>query len=116
ELKCRVDIGHALNHHDRAERFLAHQPRVCGRVRDDCGTENGPAALRLEYELGALGDGILDHFLHTVGGRAAHHWPHVDGGIVGIAHLELLRCGNQQLEEAVEHRSLHDHALRGDAL
>ena len=86
---------------------------ACGHDR---GPQDGAPALRLEHELGALGDGIRDHAFHAVGGRAAHHRADIDRGILGVAHLELLRGGHEQLEEAVEHGLLDDHALRRDAL
>src|SRR6266446_3012693 len=80
------------------------------------GFENGAAALGLEHELGAVGNGVLDHGFDTVGGCAAHHRPDVDGGVVGIADLELLGRHDEQFEKAIEYRPLDDHPLRRDAL
>src|SRR5499425_1360486 len=116
EFERGVDIGDALHDDDRAERLLAHEARLRWRIRHDRGSENGAAALRLEHELGALGNGVLDHGFDPVGGGAAHHRSDVDGGVVGIADLELLRCRNEQFEKAIEHRPLDDHPLRRNAL
>src|SRR6516162_10347457 len=116
ELERGVDIGDALHDHHRTERLLAHEARVRRCLRHDRRSENGAAALRLEHELGALGNGVLDHCFNAVGGGAAHHRPDVDGGVVGIADLELLRRRDEQFEKAIEHRPLDDHPLRRDAL
>src|SRR6516165_716515 len=116
EFERSVDIGNALHDDDRAERLLAHEARLRRRVRHDRGSENGSAALRREHELGAFGNGILDHGFDAVGGGAAHHRSDVDGGIVGIADLELLGRRDEQFEKAVEHRPLDDHPLRRNAL
>jgi hypothetical protein len=69
-----------------------------------------------EHELSALGTASRDHAFHAVGGRAAYHRSDIDRGILGVAHFELLRGCNEQLEEAVEHGLLDDHALCRDAL
>src|SRR5215470_6437756 len=109
ELERGVNIGNALDDHDRTERLLAHETRVRRRLRHDRGSENGAAAFRLEHELGALGNGVLDHGFNAVGSGAAHHRPDVDGGVVGIADLELLGRRDEQFEKAIEHRPLDDH-------
>src|SRR5215813_9542563 len=116
ELDRGVDVGDALHHDDRTERLLAQDARVRWRLRHDRGSENGAAALRLEHELGAFGNGVLDHGFNPVGGGAAHHRPDVDGGVVGIADLELLRRRDEQFEKAIEHRPLDDYPLRRNAL
>jgi hypothetical protein len=89
---------------------------MCRRVGHDGGAEHRALALRLEHQLGAVCDRIVDHLRHAVGSGAAHHRPHVGCGIFGIADLELLGGGDEQIEEALEHRSFHDDALRRDAL
>src|SRR6516225_1481152 len=116
ELERGVDIGDALHHHHRTECLLAHEARVRWRLRHDRGSQNGAAALRLEHELGAFGNGVLDHGFDPVSGGAAHHRPDVDGDVIGIADLELLGRCHEQFEKAIEHRPLDDHPLRRDAL
>src|SRR5262252_540272 len=116
ELERGVHIGNALHDHDRTERLLAHEARVRWRLRHDRGSENGAASLRLEHELSALGNGVLHHSFNAVGGGTAHHRSDVDGGVVGIADLELLGRRDEQFEKAIEHRLLDDHSLRRDAL
>src|SRR5712691_7698119 len=116
EFERGVDIGDALHDDDRTERLLAHEARLRWRIRHDRGSENGAAALGLEHELGAVGNGVLDPGFDTVGGCAAHHRPDVDGGVVGIADLELLGRHDEQFEKAIEYRPLDDHPLRRDAL
>src|SRR5262245_4558710 len=111
-----VDIGHALHDDHRAECLLAHETRLVRRVGHDRGAENGAAARRLEHESRAFGDRVRDHLLDAVGRGGAHHRPDIGCGILGVADLELPGGGHEQLEEAVEHRLLHDHALRRDAL
>src|SRR5262245_24024291 len=111
EFERGVDIGNALHDHHRAERLLAHEARLRRRIRHDRGSENGAAAFRLEHQLG-----VLDHGFNAVGGGAAHHRPDVDGGIIGIADLELLGRRDEQFEKAIEHRPLDDHPLRRNAL
>jgi hypothetical protein len=86
------------------------------RIRHDRRTENGAAALGLEHELGAFRNRVLDHRLNAVGGCAADHRPDVGRDIIGVADLELLGGGDEQVEKAVEHRLFDDHALCGDAL
>ena len=76
----------------------------------------GAAARGLEHESRALGDRVRDHLLDAVGCGGAHHRSDIGCGILGIADLELPGGGHEQLEEAVEDRPLHDHALRRDAL
>ena len=105
-----------LHHHHRAERLLAHQPRVRRRFRDDRRAEDAAVALGLAHELRALGDRIRHHRLDPVGGGAAHHRADVDRVVLGIADLELVGGGDEQLEEFLVHRALDDHALRRDAL
>src|SRR5436190_11374586 len=72
KLERGVGIGDALHHDDRPERLLTHEARLRRRFCDDCRPEDGAAALRLEHELGALGDGIRDHLLDPVGRGATH--------------------------------------------
>src|SRR5262250_1375508 len=116
EFECGVDVGNALHDDDRTERLLAHEARLRRRLHHDRGSENGAAALRREHELGAFGDGVLDHGFNAVGGGAAHHRSDVNGGVVGIADLELLSRRDEQFEKAVEHRPLDDYPLRRNAL
>src|SRR5215831_4481801 len=116
EFERGVDIGNALHDHHRAERLLAHEARLRRRLRHDRGSENGAAALWLEHELGAVGDGVLDHGFNAVSGGAAHHRPDVDAGVIGITDLELLGRRDEQFEKAIEHRPLDDHPLRRNAL
>src|SRR5215831_21116370 len=68
ELERGVNIGNALHDDDRTERLLAHEARVRWRIRHDRRSENGAAAFRLEHELRALGNGVLDHGFNAVGG------------------------------------------------
>src|SRR5215471_20529469 len=108
ELERGVDIGDALHDHHRTERLLAHEARVRRRLRHARGSENSAAAFRLEHKLRALGNGVLHHSFNAIGGGAAHHRPDVDGGVVGIADLELLGRRDEQFEKAIEHRPLDD--------
>ena len=109
-------IGDRLHHHDRAERLLAHQPRVARRARDDRRAEDAAVALGLEHEPRALRDRVRDHLLDPVGRGAVHHRADIGRRIVRIADLELLGRRHERRQERVEHRLLDDHPLRRDAL
>src|SRR5215471_8304850 len=116
EFERGIDVADVLHDHHRTKRLFAHEPCLRRRVRHDRGTENGAAALGLEHELAAFGNGVLDHLFNPVGRRAADHRPHVGGSVFGVADLELFGGRDEQFEKPLEYRPLDDDALRRDAL
>src|SRR5262245_23071431 len=106
EFERGIDVVDVLHDDDRAKRLLAHEPCLRRRVCDDCGTENGAAALRLEHELAAFGNGVLDHLFDPAGRRAADHGPHVGGSVFGVADLELFGGRDDEFEKPFEYRPL----------